>query len=614
MVQVVHTVGTTSLAKDVADPAFLLTNGNGSYLTLGCTPTTRYQGAFFNSKFEVFKLIENIVPVGAPAMSTITNRFWCVERQRGSLTETFFVPKGFPAIVYELSAEQDIQIDLDCRKLFDFRQFGRHYRIKQEKGFTIIEFAKRTDAREDKNEGKPEFQLSIVLNTVNFRELGHFVPVTYAYDDERGTKPHERHIYRAGIARAKGLIITYGTDRRRAIRENIAVQQQLAKSKTQAKLNCMLGKIRGDRQAPFARHAAEYGMQSLVQEVGGLKGIYAGIYWFPQFWSRDEAVSLKALMLTGKYQTVKELLWKAVMRIGADGYLANRLPTSALKSADGAGWVWKRVADFIAVLEDRKLINRYLSTRDRMLLKRQLRRAMNGIKRVHMHQGLVVNAPKETWMDTEWGSDVRAGARIEIQALYLNMLNLMGKLCGLTGDTRGKAAAALQEHSFALKVRKAFWSSNCLKDGSEDATVRPNVFLAHYLYPQLLSNEYWKACFTATLPKLWNDWGGLATIDKNHHLFSPHYTGEDNRSYHRGDSWFWINNLAAIAMQRVDAKVFAPYIKRIYEASTYELLWSGMIGYSAELSPSARLESKGCHAQAWSMATYVELVEERTKR
>lgn len=595
------------------DPIFLLTNGHGSYLTLGCTPTTRYQGGFLNHKFEVFKVIENILPVSAPAVSKLTNRFWGVERQRGTLTETFFVPKGVPAVVYELSSEQDIQLDLDCRKLFDFRQFGRHYAIKQERGHTIIEFSKRTDGREDKGEGKREFQLYVVLNTAAFRELNHFTPVSYGYDDERGTKPHERHIYRAGIARAKTLVITYSTDRWKAIRNNLSVQQNLAKRKAQAKRACAAKIRRGDTQLQLAQVAAQQGLQSLVQEIGDLKGIYAGIYWFPQFWARDEAVSLKALMLAGKYALVKELLWKVIMRIGADGYIPNRLPASLLKCADGVGWVWKRVADFIAVLEQRKLLNRYLTARDRMLLKRQLRRTINGIKRAHMHQGFVVNTPKETWMDTEWGGDMRDGARIEIQALYLNMLHLMGKLCALTRDTRGKAAMALQERAFAQKVRKAFWNGNYLKDGASDATVRPNVFLAHYLYPHLLTHSYWEACFSTVLPKLWNDWGGLSTIDKGHHLFCANYTGENNQSYHRGDSWFWINNIAAICLQRIEREKFAPYIKRILEASTYELLWSGMVGYSAELSSSARLESKGCPAQAWSMATYMEMLHELGK-
>ena len=356
--------------------------------------------------------------------------------------------------------------------------------------------------------------------------------------------------------------------------------------------------------------AAGRGVQSLVQEIGAMKGIYAGLYWFPQFWARDELISLKALMHAGKYPLVKELLWKHLHHITVEGYLPNRVPSADLKSADAAGWLWKRVADFISFLDQKKLLNRYLTTRDRMFLKRQLRQTIVGIKNRHMQNGLVVNGNKETWIDTEWGGEVRSGARIEIQAAYLHMLNLMGTLCGLTGDKRGKATMALQERSFAQKVRKAFWTGTALKDGSDDATMRPNVFLAYYLYPPLLTDTYWKSCFTAALEKLWNDWGGLSTIDKGHPLFCAQYTGENNRSYHRGDSWYWVNNLAAIALRRADPEKFAPYVKRILDASTYELLWSGIVGYSAELSSSARLESKGCLAQAWSMGMYLELVEE----
>jgi len=133
--------------------------------------------------------------------------------------------------------------------------------------------------------------------------------------------------------------------------------------------------------------------------------------------------------------------------------------------------------------------------------------------------------------------------------------------------------------------------------------------LAAYIYPELLSKEEWTVCFRNALAVLWNDWGGLATIDKNSPLYCNEYSGEEPKSYHNGDSWFWLNNLAALVMFKINEKAFKSYITKILKASVNEILWSGAIGHHAELSSSKELKSEGCLAQAWSAAMFVELVD-----
>jgi len=149
-----------------------------------------------------------------------------------------------------------------------------------------------------------------------------------------------------------------------------------------------------------------------------------------------------------------------------------------------------------------------------------------------------------------------------------------------------------------------------LRDGLYDDTIRTNLFIAAYTCPDLLSQKEWVKCFDVALPKLWLRWGGLATIDKTDELFQEEHTGESAESYHNGDSWFWINNLAAIVLARVDKKRYKMYINTVLQASTKEILKSGALGHHAELSSAKELGSKGCVAQAWSAAMYVELVDE----
>ena len=225
--------------------------------------------------------------------------------------------------------------------------------------------------------------------------------------------------------------------------------------------------------------------------------------------------------------------------------------------------------------------------------------ALNGLYKDRVKDGLVHCNPDETWMDTWFKEDVRSGARIEIQALTLAMLKLHGTLLRKPDEREDKLKSL---------VRKNFWNGKILKDGLGDATARPNIFLAAYVYPELLTKKEWETCFDNTLPKLWLEWGGLSTISKDHPLFTPEDTGENVTSYHRGDSWFWVNNIAALVLHKTNSKKYSKYVKAILAASEKEQLELGVGGASAELSSAKELRSEGCWIQAWSVATLIELL------
>ena len=63
-------------------------------------------------------------------------------------------------------------------------------------------------------------------------------------------------------------------------------------------------------------------------------------------------------------------------------------------------------------------------------------------------------------------------------------------------------------------------------------------------------------------------------------------------------------------MHRLNKTKYAKYIKKILAASTQEILAMGAIGYAAELSSAKELKSQGCFAQAWSIALFIELIDE----
>jgi glycogen debranching enzyme len=91
-------------------------------------------------------------------------------------------------------------------------------------------------------------------------------------------------------------------------------------------------------------------------------------------------------------------------------------------------------------------------------------------------------------------------------------------------------------------------------------------------------------------------------------LFQNSHTGINNKSYHRGDSWYFVNNIAAMSLAKLDYNKYKDQIEKIKNASVNEMLYSGFLGQCAELSSAEKQDSSGCLAQAWSASTLSELL------
>jgi glycogen debranching enzyme len=368
-----------------------------------------------------------------------------------------------------------------------------------------------------------------------------------------------------------------------------------------------------DSELRMAVKCATASINSLAMEIGGATGLYAGLPWFFQFWARDELVSLRAFMLERQHDFAKEVILRQLAGITKSGDLNNRVPGSGLECADGIGWLAVRLDELIDRLRKQGELYSCLNADTLMEIRARLEKAVEALLKSRTDNGFATNMALETWMDTSptGTDDARAGARIEIQALRLRLYALMQKLCRLTGTSPEKFRRL--EDELKKNVRESFLKDSMLADGVGDFTARPNVFIACYAYPNLLSKAEWEAVFENSLKKLWCSWGGLATIAKDSPLYQPHYTGEDNQSYHRGDSWFFANHLAAIAMLRVNRQKFMPYVKKIIEASTRDILEMGTVGHMSELSSGESQQPEGSPVQLWSAATFIELINEFTR-
>ena len=584
--KITHKLNSTALAKNIRkDINFLITNKIGGYCLLGDKPISRYQGVFLLHNSDMYKIIEDIKLLNAGLIKEILNKFSSIERKKGKFREEFFMPYGYDALVYELNQPGETEITLDIRKSYGNPELGRIYNISKSKTGIIVNY---------KHE-KTNMYLVIKSDSNDFKIIDEWIKREYNYDKERQTYPSEKYIYKALSIKAKKIVFAFFPAKKQAIEEAEYVFKNLERLKEHQKIyvSNINGKKPRDMERKMAKKCAISSLNKLVVNLKNTRGIFAGLPWFFQFWSRDELISLKALLLNSQEREVKDILLKNLNAV-KEGVLPNiTMPNSSKSNADAIGWLFKRIQDSLFIF----------SEKEKAKIKTKLVAAINHINKNLIKEDLVYNKAKQTWMDTEYQGDNREGFRIEIQVLFLNMLKLAYEL---TRDEK----YFKREIEIRNTIREKFWNGKILADGLDDFTIRPNIFIAAYLYPELLSIKEWTICFENIIPKLWLAWGGFASIDKKHPLFCKDYTGEIKQSYHRGDSWFWANNLAALVLHRTNKRKFKNYIEKIIKASSKEILFSGAIGHSAELSSASAMKSQGCFAQAWSNAMFIELIDE----
>lgn len=352
------------------------------------------------------------------------------------------------------------------------------------------------------------------------------------------------------------------------------------------------GESKLDGELFFAYNACRLSLNQLT--VDGR--IHAGLPWFFQIWSRDELLSIKSLSPFDK----KRIIYSYLDRLQEDGRVPNIFGDDPTTNADSVGWLFKRL--------DECFFEFTLGEREHVL--ERFMESISRLKENYIEEMFLMNGPGETWMDTVCKDGGRPGYRIEIQSMLLRMYALGYRLArSINCDSSPRLFSAL-EGDLSREVREHFLRDGLLSDGLGDSTARPNIFIAAYIYPRLLSREEWVECFRNVLPRLWLGWGALSSIDKSSELFVGEHTGERPDSYHRGDSWFFLNNLAALVLYRMDGKKFRKYIDGILSASTEDILWSGMLGHHSELSSAVERKSCGCGMQAWSSAMYMELIDE----
>ena len=598
MVAVTYRAGDTGRTVDVVQPRFLLGDKNGGYLALGSPVQSNYDGWKVvgpdGARWKILADLASTSPI-----TSITLDGDCVNRVCGSASHEIAVSsRGV-----RMRGEGSFLITLDCKREYDESDQGRIYTVTPGAQDSItrsstktvgnmrslsITYTKYRDARIAPENVAYRMHLCVV-STFLLEPRSSWRQMRYPYDERRGTHSTP-WVFDLALASGHGdLAIAMGSDPRDA--QHKAVDLLLRPERPVAQeFPALLA------HAPLGARLA---WRSLVT-LGAPRLVRAGYPWFASRWSRDELICCGALLAAGEITSVERILDTWYRAIRPDGSLPAIYPDAGLRSEDAPGWLGRRTLDVLTTehMIDAATLTRWRDGAERL------------ISGLTVRDGLVWTGPNETWMDTAGNDDGRSGARIEIQALALALADAHARLCERTGvPIPERTRMLLVGIAAAVPLRflhDGVLIDGLLVDGSADAAVRPNAFLAWYAYPSLVENEVWKRTFWRSLASLWVPWGAIATLAPADSRFRGRDTGENTAAYHRGDTWYFLNAIAAMGLRSVDADGSKVPVSRLLSALEYDLLQQGYLGHISEISSADTQEAMGCHAQAWSVACYLE--------
>ena len=602
-------------------PKGVLTNGFGSYFCLDNDMS--YQGWYLHEtdSWRMQKIIESIIPLEEGEITDFTILPYALRRQHEKGAQETFMVYSDILLYSTTKLETPVRLTLDHRESYETSRVGRHYEIYEEHNALIIKFTQ-----------EHEYEHYLVIKGIKgYHKLQLWREKQYETDASRGTQssywvfdaidfvPEHNVVFAAAKTYHEAITLaSIGYVHFDEIQTTLALQstRQLF-SYPQIK----------EKRIGTALTLSAKSLLDLTPQLSfnhqTFKGMYAGLPWFFQIWSRDELISIGGLFSLAKernelFHVVKAILNRHVHGILHDGKLANRYPHSDLGSIDAFGWLAYRTYEFLDYLFEHKLLYSYFSPQELQEWLSHFKTGIQDAVKATKVGGFFSNKFNETWMDTSHHDDGRAGIRIEIQALHYAVYNVICQLAQFTED-EGLAKYYEQKEEFKDCIRMEFLDNTfdgVIIDGynfehHKDKSIRPNVFLAAYVAPDLFTNDELERMCDYYLQQLWQDWGGLATLSKESSLFQPMYTGQNNMSYHRGDSWHFVNHLAACMLLRVNKDKYNSYVEQIIRASTKDILELGWAAHMSELSSATRQDASASLMQTWSVATFIELVKKK---
>lgn len=642
---------------------FVLTNNNGCFLNLGAIKNScKFQGLnIYNEKTkDIYKFVEEIIPTKLK-LNEISHKGNKIERtfkpitvyptnvivneenkvdhlfgeegvleydEEGNVVEEvktdsqitpkdrfYLGPSG--GLIYEIeNFKGELLIDIDMKKRDDFDTEGRNYNVYTEDGIIFIEYTKTN------TQGEYKQYLGIKSTNFSYNLCEEWTKKNYEYSKERGSL-NEWYVYRllkVNIDNKQKIIFGTGFTKQEVINEIDLLQihqselENYDKQKYLENVNIEHESFKKPltQDTQVAYKLSQNALLSLtntnLNSQNLKKGIYAGLPWFSDVWARDEIISLRALINLKEYEFVKERILDYLNQIGPETGELNILQNKTSNgSFDATFWLVKRIGDLIYALTEKRELHEIFIEKELTEIYEKLSLAFNKIitNNWDFDNELIKTKYAQSWMDT---IDVKYP--LDMQVLLLEFTSVMGFLSQITSKKDTEKYLDL-ENGLRDKIRTTYLKENTLYNDIDctEETHNCNVFLAYYIYPDLFQSAEWEKILDNSLKVMKTSWGGISSISKKATSYQPNYTGENNLSYHRGDSWYFINNITAIVLHDLNEKKYRSTISQILISSTNDLLKLGTIGYSSEVSSSSKQKAQGSMAQTWSSATYIEMID-----
>jgi hypothetical protein len=586
---------------------FILTansKNNNSWLNFGIKDNTdKFQGVVIehNKSEKLYKTIEQLKIVNTNNKLRLfeiekeDHKFikkYENENSSSQTTESFRYTK-FNTVVYTNSANQEVILELDCRELNDYDTENRNYKIEKEDEYTIIKYTKINN--ETKN-----YELFVVIENKNceIEIINKWIEKEYSYSKQRNQNDKNLFIFQALKFKPKtnkAVYISSGFSQNEVI-ENIKQSKELHKDKF----------FRWNEDIKDEKINLAYNLsQSAYKTFKLKKGKKAGFFWFNQVWTRDELSSLNVDIENRKIQHVKDTVLKYLELIKECGMIPRIQEKGSLESPDGLFWLGKRIYDTIKKLEEKKQVMRFINQAELDEIFNKLDKAFTSIFDTHrdIENELLKVEDGDSWMDT-----IKINFPLDVQVQLLGYLSTLEKISRILNKKSKDHAYILLENFFKQNLKDKYYKNGFLYDDIENTRITSNIFLIYYFYPNMFDKVEWEKIIDKTLPKLMTPWGGISTLDIDNQKFTKNNTGENNISYHNGDSWYWINNLTALVLHQINPTKYLKIIDKIIETSTKDILELGTIGYHSEISEFENQKAQGNLAQLWSSAYYIELI------
>lgn len=578
---------------------FLLSSNEGTFLNLGAqTNSTKFQGLNFFDKKEFYKIIDEFLVT--KDIKEVLYGFSNVKRVFKDESFDEFNLYEDSVLTYETSNKTIL--DIDVKKSNDFDTWGRVYDVYDKDGIIIVKYSKIVNDKVDY-----EVFMGIKSNSQpNF--IKEWVRKEYEYSKIRNSS-YEFYVYRLlEINENSKTYFSFGKSEfevKCKIEETIKNESKI-RQESHNLLTSTLSKINTNKPLTKDLAVAFALSNTSLTNFSKNDNFFAGYPWFNQTWSRDELVSLGAYIENREFSRVREVIFRYINKINSKTGLIKRIESKgSLESPDGVFWLSKRIRDLILSVDENE-IHKYFNSEELGVVYSKLVISFHKIVKNNWDRDKELIKPKygDSWMDT-----LEEEFPLDIQLGFLNLISTLGVISNMLNKRKDFENFSEFEISFKSNiVNKYLKDGNKLSNSITETKITCNIFVAYYLYKDLLDKETWEKVFNFALKELKTTWGGLSSTSKNDSNFKNEYTGENNLSYHRGDSWFFVNNIAVIALSEVNDKKFRVDINKLMKASTDDILMYGCIGYSSEVSSSIEQRSEGCFAQAWSSATYIEMI------